>query len=131
MSSTTAPAVAFRRPGLWARWVALLSEREPGTSLALFRVACGLCLLGSVGSVVWHGLVPVLWMNPADGGYTSLGTPWLFQHLGGGRATTVGAVVAATLLGGLALVAGLGGRLTPFLVLQGYLRLWGRNGAAA
>jgi hypothetical protein len=128
--SSLAASAAVSRPGLWARWVSLLAEREPGTSLALFRIACGLCLLGSVGSVAWHGLVPVLWLGPSDGGYTTPSTPWLFRHLGGVHPGTVWPVVAGTLLCGLALAAGLGGRLTPFLALQGYLALWGLNGDA-
>ena len=48
-------------PGRWVGWVALLDRREPGTSLALFRIACGLVVFGAVGSVAAHGLVPALW----------------------------------------------------------------------
>ena len=55
--------------GRWAAWVALLDRREPGTSLALFRIACGLIVAGAVGSVAWHGLVPTLWFDQADGGH--------------------------------------------------------------
>lgn len=121
-SARTAP-----RPSLWVRWVGLLAQREPATSLALFRIACGLCVLGSVGSVAAHGLVPVLWMPPADGGYTIPDTPWLFRHLGGVTATTVWAMVAVCLGAGLALVAGLGWRWTSLVALQSYLAVTGLN----
>jgi hypothetical protein len=111
--------------GLWGRWVALLSEREPGTSLALFRAACGLCVLYSIGSVAAHGLVPVLWLDPAHGGYTCPGDgPRLFRWLGGVHPETVWPVVAAALLAGLLLVIGLGGRLTAFVALQTYKALY-------
>ncbi len=125
--STAAPTVAAR-PGLWGRWVALLSEREAGTSLALFRAACGACVLYSVGSVVLHGMVPVIWLDPADGGYGPVGPgPRLFQLLGGVDPTTVWGVVVATLLVGLLLLIGAGGRLTALLALQGYMALTGIN----
>src|SRR5262249_6669529 len=61
-------AIAPPRRGPWGRWVALLAQREAGTSLALFRIACGGSLLCSVGSVVLHGMVPVIWLSPDDGG---------------------------------------------------------------
>jgi hypothetical protein len=123
----SSPAVASPRPGAWVRWVSLLAEREPATSLALFRIACGLCVLGSIGSVAAHGLVPVLWLGPADGGYTTPMGGWLFRLLGGVSPATVWFVVALTLLAGLATAAGLGGRLAPFVALQGHLSLTGLN----
>jgi hypothetical protein len=112
--------------------VALLAEREDGTSLALFRIACGACILYSVGSVVVYGMVPVIWLGPADGGYGPVGPgPRLFQWLGGVNPTTVWGVVGATLLAGLLLVVGAGGRLTALVALQGYMALYGINGNAA
>jgi len=124
-------AASPARRGLWGRWAALLAEREAGTSVALFRIACGLCLLGSVGSVVVYGMVPVIWLSPADGGLGNSGEgSRLFQLLGGARPATVWAVVAATLFLGLLLALGGGGRLTAFLALQGYMALTGLNGNA-
>jgi hypothetical protein len=117
-----------RWSGLWASWVALLSEREPGTSLALYRIACGVCILYSVGSVVCHGMVPVLWLSPADGGFEPLGpAPRLFRLLGGVRPGTVWPVVALSLLSGFLLLVGLGGRLIALLALETYLALWQLN----
>ena len=116
------------RRGLWSRWVALLSEREAGTSLALFRIACGACVLWSIGSVVVYGMVPVIWLGPADGGYAPVGSgPRLFQWLGGVTPTTVWSVVTVTLLAGALLLIGCGGRLTALVALQGYKALTGIN----
>src|SRR5437016_3105525 len=104
---TKPTASTLSRPGLWFSWVALLSEREPGTSLALFRIACGLCILYSVGSVVVQGMVPVLWLSPSDGGFESLGpAPRLFRLLGGVRPETVWPVVVLSLVSGFLLIAG-------------------------
>jgi hypothetical protein len=125
--SAAAPAAPRRGP--WGRWVALLAEREDGTSLALFRIACGACILYAVGSVVVYGMVPVIWLGPADGGYGPVGAgPRLFQWFGGVTPTTVWAVVGATLLAGLLLMLGAGGRLTALLALQGYMAVTGING---
>ncbi len=125
--STAVPAAPRR--GLWGRWVALLSEREVGMSLALFRAACGACVLWSIGSVVIYGMVPVIWLGPADGGYAPVGQgPRLFQWLGGVTPATVWGVVAATLLAGLLLLLGGGGRLTALAALLGYQALTGING---
>jgi hypothetical protein len=93
-------------------------------------MACGLVVLGAVGSVAAFGLVPVLWMNPADGGYTTVSPSWLFERLGGVTPTTVWAVVVVTLLAGLAMTLGLGGRLMPLVALQGYLALYSLNSDA-
>jgi hypothetical protein len=111
------------RHNLWTRWVAFLDRREPGTSLALFRIACGLILVGAVGTVVAHGLVPVIWLNPEDGGYRTVEVPWQFRLAGGVNPGTVWPAVALTLTSGLLLAAGLGGRLTALLALQSYLAL--------
>jgi hypothetical protein len=125
-------AAVSPRPGLWGRWVALLSEREAGTSLALFRIACGLSVLYSVGSVVTHGLVPVIWMDAREGGYAHLGAaPWLFQLIGGVNRVSVWAMVACTLSAGALLALGLAGRLTALVALQAYLAVTSLNGDAA
>jgi len=114
-------------PNPWARWVAFLDRREPGTSLALFRIAVGLCLLYAVSSVVWSGALPALWLNPADGGYTVVGRPWLFRQLGGVTPAAVWAVTGVCLAAALLLVVGLAGRLAALVALQTYLALTGLN----
>jgi hypothetical protein len=121
------PATLAATPGSssrWARWVAFLSQREAGTSLALFRIACGLGVVGTVGSIVLHGLVPIIWLNRADGGYRNFeDVPWLFKLLGGLRPETIWPVVAVALVAGLLLALGLGGRVPALLALQTYIAL--------
>ncbi len=102
----------------WSSWVERCSVRESGTSLALFRIAMGLGVLLTVGSVVWNGLVPILWLDVAHGGYRSLGDgPWLVALLGGPKPSVVYPMVAGSLLGGLSLALGVGGRLGALVTL--------------
>src|SRR5438034_8317399 len=89
---------------LWSGWLALLDEREPGTTLALFRIACGACVLLVVGGVVVNGMVPVVWFDPADGGYRPVACPWLFARLGGVTPAAVWVLVGVALLAGVLLV---------------------------
>jgi hypothetical protein len=113
----------------WCRWVSFLDEREPATSLALFRIACGLGTLGAVGGVVLDGLVSVIWFDQADGGMFALAAdpPWLFRLLGGLTPVNVWAMVITALLSGLLLVLGVAGPLPALLALQAYQALAGIN----
>jgi len=102
----------------WSRWVDALSARESATSLALFRIAMGIGVLLTVGSVVAHRLVPVLWLQPEDGGMRPLGAgPWLVALLGGPSPEVVWPLVAGALVGGALLAAGIGGRWASVLAL--------------
>jgi len=108
----------------WNRWVALLSRREAGTGLALFRIAIGLCVLGTIGTVVGHDLVGVLWVDRSHDGYRTLGAgPWLVALLGGPTPRVVWSLVVLTLAAGLAMVLGMGARLAALVALQGVLAL--------
>jgi hypothetical protein len=110
--------------------VAFLDRREPGTTLALWRIACGLCLVGTIAAVVLAGAVPLLWLPPADGGYTQPATPWLFRQIGGVTPATVKGMVALTLVAGVLTAVGLGGRIAVLAALQGFLALMGLNSDA-
>ena len=117
--------------GWWGRWVALLSRKEPGETLALFRIAIGLCVLYAVGTVVWHGLVGVLWVDAAYGGYRSLGNPWwLITALGGATPTVIWSLVAVATGAGLALTVGAAPRLAALVAVQAMLALSWVNGHA-
>jgi len=113
----------------WTAWVRFLDRREPGTTLALWRIACGLCVVGAIGSVVLSGAVRPLWLNVADGGYSNLTPPWQFRLLGGISPGTVNRMIAVTLIAGTLMTLGLGGRLPVFIALQGYLALVNLNAA--
>ncbi len=117
---------------LWNRWTAFLDHREPATTLALFRIACGLCVLGSIGSVVVADLVPIIWMDAKDGGYTALApATWQFKYLGAVTPTTVWGMVILTLVSSVLLAIGLGGRITALLTLQSFIAVYRLNGDAS
>src|SRR5438552_2757517 len=114
-------------PGRWRRWVQFLDEREPAAALALFRIACGLVILGAVGSIVVHGLVPVLWLDRSQGGFIShVEKGWLFGLLDVTPAT-VWATTLVCLVAAVLLVIGAGGRLSALVALQCYMALTNLN----
>jgi hypothetical protein len=114
---------------MWRRWIELVSRTEDGLSFALFRVCIGLCLLGTVGTVVVHGLVPILWVDREYGGYRSLGDrSWLLTALGGPQPEAVWLLIAVALASGVLLVVGFGGRVTAFVAAQSWLALSLVNG---
>lgn len=108
---------------MWAAWVRFFDRREAGTTLALWRIACGLCLVGTVAAVVLAGAVPLLWLAPADGGYTQPATPWLFRQIGGVTPATVNTMITVTIVAGVFMTVGLGGRVSVLVALQGFLAL--------
>jgi hypothetical protein len=112
---------------LWGRWVCFLDRREQGTTLSLFRIACGLCTFGAIGAVVASGAAPTLWLNPQDGGYTIVATPRLFRLLGGVNPMTLWSMIAVSLTASLLTALGLGGRVTAFIALQAFIALVGIN----
>lgn len=115
----------------WARWVALLSRKEHGRALAVVRMAFGLCVLYTVGSVVFNGLVPVLWLDARWGGYLHIEHSWwLVDALGGARPEVVWGLIAVTLLAGATLTLGFWTRLSAFVSLQGVLALTWINAQA-
>jgi hypothetical protein len=116
----------------WAAWVSLLDRREPGDALALFRIAVAVVVLWALLAMVTSGLTGVLWVDRAWGGYRSLGDgPYLVRWLGGPTPGVIHAVLTGTLVSGALLLLGLGGRLTAFVTLQGYVALIRLDGNAS
>jgi len=114
---------------MWRRLVELTSAKEDGLSFAIFRALIGVCLLATVGTVVAHGLVPIIWIDREWGGYRSLGDrSWLVTLLGGPRPEAVWLVIATALVSGVALTIGLGGRITALVASQSWLALSLLNG---
>jgi hypothetical protein len=110
----------------------LLGRRELGDAMALFRIAVGVVTLLSLLGVSTSGLIDVLWVDRSWGGYRALGDgPYLIKWLGGPRPGVVHLVMNVTLVSGALLVLGLGGRLTAFVTLQGYLALSRIDGSAS
>ncbi|MEZ4234587.1 MAG: hypothetical protein R3F59_00160 [Myxococcota bacterium] len=115
----------------WRRWVDKVTAVESATAFALFRIAIGLCTLLTVGSVVWRGLVPVLWIDRAFGGYRALGQgPWLVHWLGGPDPRNIWLLTATALVGGVLTTIGLGGRVGPLLALVSCVNVLSVNGHA-
>lgn len=116
---------------LWRGWVALLSRKEGAETLALFRVAVALCGLYTVGTVVWSGMVPVLWLDRAFGGYLELKrTWWLVDALGGPTPGVVWGLIAVATLACTTLLLGVASRFSAFVAGQTILALTWINGQA-
>jgi hypothetical protein len=112
---------------MWVRWTRFLDAREPGDALALFRIACGLVILGAVGSTVLHGLVPVLWLDRAHGGFLDLLTKTGLFKLVDVTPTAVWAMTGICLASAGLMVIGLGGRWAVLAAQQSYMALTNLN----
>jgi hypothetical protein len=100
------------------RFVAACSASEDATSQALFRILVGACVLFALLDALQAGVVDVLFVDVAYGGMRSLGhPPWLIALLGGATPGVIHALIGVGVVGGLALVLGVGGRLTALLTL--------------
>jgi hypothetical protein len=125
-----APVLALplvMRTRAWARWVALLSHREPGTGLAVFRIALGLCAAYILVEMLLRGAVEPLWVDRAYGGMRTVTPSRLVTWLGGPTPEVVFGLVWATLGLAAAQVLGLGGRWVPLLLLWFISSLTGLN----
>ena len=95
---------------------------EGGAPLALFRMLVGLTTSLAVLGVMNAGLVELLWVDVEYGGYRVFSrVPWLVEVLGGPTVPVMTGLSIATVVGGLLLALGVGGRVTPFLLLQLYM----------
>ena len=115
----------------WSRWVALMSTTEHPLTLALFRIAVGLCAFGTVASPVLADVVELVWMDKDHGGYRVLAKgPWLVEWLGGPSPEVTWALVVAALVSSTALVLGAGGRVVAFICLWATMGITDMNGQA-
>ena len=93
----------------WRPWVTLLSDREEGTSLALFRIALGLTTLFSLLSIAGAGLVEPLWTSVEHGGMRKVTGNWLVVFLGGPTPAVVWSLWITALCTAIAFTLGIGG----------------------
>ncbi|MGB5810357.1 MAG: HTTM domain-containing protein [Polyangiales bacterium] len=108
----------------WVFWVTLFDRKESATTWALYRIAVAACVLLSLGLIRGAGMLDILWVSKPYGGYLTLGeVPMLWFHLGPATVTTVHALWAVAIVGAVALLLGVGGRVTAFCTLQAYLAL--------
>ena len=68
---------------MWSGFVDWTSRTEPGTPLAVFRIVLGATLVWMFADMLARGLVDVVWVDRAYGGYRALGGNWLIAALGG------------------------------------------------
>lgn len=95
----------------WKFWVGLLSRQESGTSLALFRIALGLCTLYSLLSIAGAGLVGPLWTHVEHGGMRAVDGNWLVKMLGGTTPGVVWSLWSLSLVSTIAFTLGVGGSI--------------------
>ena len=108
----------------WGAWVSLLDRREPGDGMALFRIVVGVVVVWVLASMWLSGLADIVWVDRAHGGYRALGNgPYLVRWLGGPTPGVIHGILGVTIVAGALLVLGLGGRITAFAALQGYIAL--------
>jgi hypothetical protein len=116
--------------GAWASWVERVSRTEDGTTLALFRIGVGLCVIYSIGHVALYGLVGVVWVDHDFGGYRSLRGSWLIQLMGGATPVNVWLLVVLSMVLGALVAIGMGGRITAVLCLQVFMGVVDNNSDA-
>lgn len=117
----------------WSRFVAWIGAEEDGTSLALFRIGVGLSILYTVGIMVGRGLVDVLWIDADYGGLNSFRNPWLIDLMGDASPGLVWTFVGLSLLSGIGMTIGFGGRamaLVAFLSTTNLLDLNNQAGGS-
>lgn len=112
--------LAARRESRLAR---MLSRRETGESLALFRIGAGLTVVGWLLNVIFSGVAEAIWLPESYGGLGSEHPGWRFELLGGVTPASLWVVIGLTLLSGLLVLVGFGGRISHFVLLQTFLAL--------
>lgn len=121
-------------PSPWQRWVHLIARREPGTTLALLRIALATISLGVLADVTWGGVGDdvwrLVWSGVSTGGYRDLPAPHLFRCLGGADPARVQGVMGISALAGVCALVGLGGRWPVLVLQQGLYALFSLNAQA-
>lgn len=113
----------------WRFWVALFDRREPGDTLALMRILTGIGAFWFLATMIHAGVVDLLYLPPAHGGYLPIASDWWLVRLLGGVTPEVVHSLVATALGSAILVTlGLGGPLAPLCCAQALLALKSLNG---
>lgn len=105
----------------WAWLVEVTARREPGMALALMRIGIGATVLLTLMSIVVHGLVDVLLVDEAHGGYWPLTPTWPVVLLGGPTRTTAWLLLGGGIASSACLMLGLGGRLAAGATLFAYM----------
>jgi hypothetical protein len=125
----TTPRPTHRIASAWSSWVSFTSERESGLTLSLFRIAIGLTLLLSLGTMASARLVDVLWVGAESGGVLHIGQgSWLLGWMGGPTAHNVWILFWIACISGTFFTLGLAGRVSAFIALEAYQGLYSTSG---
>ncbi len=100
----------------WRFWVKLFSNKEEGTSLALFRIGLGLSTLFSLLSIAGAGLVEPLWTGLQHGGMRTVTGNWMVVVLGGTTPGVIWSLWTVALISALAFTLGVGGTILGRIV---------------
>ena len=119
MSASTATSAG-------ARWTALLTTREPATSLALTRMALGTALVAHLAHMLATGIDALAWTDRAFGGFRVLNAA-PFAHATPGLAQ---GVALATVMSGVLFTMGAFTRVTTITTWLGFRWLGDLNGHA-
>jgi hypothetical protein len=99
----------------WRFWVELFDRREAGTSLAAVRIGVGLCTLLTLATAAADGMVEVLWVDAAYGGFGDISGNGFFQLCGGPRPAVTWTLFALAASGALLVTVGLGARVAALV----------------
>ncbi|MBK8258438.1 MAG: HTTM domain-containing protein [Polyangiaceae bacterium] len=117
---------------LWQGFQNLVSTQETGEVMALFRIFTGVIVVWVLASMFTTGIIDIVWVDRIHGGYRALGEgSTLVKWLGGPKPTVIHSLGIVTLVGGALVTLGLGGRLSAFVTLQGYMALHRLDGNAS
>jgi hypothetical protein len=110
-------------------WVEVTSERESPIVLAVFRIALGAVLLGSLASAFTSGVLESMWIDVEHGGALHLrpNSFWI-DFLGGASPQVVFGVAGVAAVSGILVLLGLGGFVPYLLAGQAYGALVKING---
>ena len=104
---------------LWRRWVGWCTSTEAGTTLATVRMAMGLLIFIDMVTLISSGIGFSLFSPLKDGGMAgNAARNPIVDFLGGPSLSMTTNLLWGGLFTSAALVVGLGGRITSFLMLQ-------------
>jgi Vitamin K-dependent gamma-carboxylase len=104
---------------LWSAFVARMARHEPGTALAIFRVAFSLVVAGTLANVLMVDVFDPIWLDRAAGGVIQLQEDhWLIPLVGGAGPEQARLLCIGGLIAALWCALGLGHRLAALVCLQ-------------
>jgi hypothetical protein len=111
---------------VWRHWLGLLAGEESGEPLAAFRILTALAVLWALVGT-WHaGVLDLMWVPPADGGYQSVrGEGPLAWLLGPPSGPTVRALVAVASVAAALLAVGILPRASALVAGQCFMTVTG------